>query len=158
MRIWLVTMAGLLGGPLPCVAQVPATAPDSVPVWFGHDSSWTQGRRCSGILKHVLGVYFYVGTSRRARQEAVDLVQGVVVGGIRLSDGDGAYYLRLPAGETMTQLDSISAVLMRLPQVESAFPNLCASLGDRHPTRDMGSPGVPPNKRMQPTAPQVKGT
>jgi hypothetical protein len=129
MRAWGMVVGGLVGAPIYASAQVPVRPPDSLPAWFKDDSSWTHGHQCAGTLKRVLGVYFRDGTSQQARQEAVASVRAIVVGGLPLSDGDGAYYLRLPIGDTEKDLEAPAAELGRLPQVEMVFPELCASLG-----------------------------
>jgi hypothetical protein len=101
------------------VDLVPAVPPDSVPGWFGDDSSFAESGR--GFLRGVLDVSFKPGTTTSAKQEAVDSVSGTVVGGV-VGDSawEGAYYVRVTDDGSGTQLRAAAAKLRSLPQVLSA--------------------------------------
>jgi hypothetical protein len=72
----------------------PAGAPDSTPVWFSHDTSYTNGGR--GFLRGVIGVSFKAGTTPSQKNAAIASVGGAVIGGRGGDSGwDGVYYLRI---------------------------------------------------------------
>jgi hypothetical protein len=97
---------------------VPAQPPATTPIGMYKDSSFLHG----GALREVLAVIFRENTTQAQRQEAVDAVGGIVIGGTRLHTGDGYYYLRIPSAVTEDALRAVAAQLMKLPQVEGAAP------------------------------------
>jgi len=73
------------------------------------------------VVRSMLKVLFKGGETQAARQQAVDLISGVVVGGFRLNDTDGEYFVRIP-GPTYADIVAAVRKLDTLPQVEGAFP------------------------------------
>jgi hypothetical protein len=103
----------------PARAVVPPIPPDSMPGWLFDDTNAVAGPY--RISKNVLEVAFVRGTPRAARQAAVDLVGGEVVGGARLfSDGEGVYLVRVPSDSAATGVYTAVARLDSLPQVDFA--------------------------------------
>lgn len=105
--------------PLGVDDSIPSIAPDTVPAWFHHDSSYTTGE--PSHLKHVLGVVFDASADQAARQAAVDSVRGRVVGGWRLSPvREGIYAVEVVDGGRVTRLYDLMQRLQAFPQVKSA--------------------------------------
>ena len=71
------------------IVSVPATAPDTVPAWVHHDSSYTDSGR--GLLKRAISVRFKSSATQRQRQSGIDQVGGLVVGGYSHPSGEGVY-------------------------------------------------------------------
>lgn len=97
-------------------AVVGMQPPDSVPHWVYADSNFRAGRFARGVVV----VIFWPTATQAQRQQAIDLVGGVVIGGRRLSSGDGYYYLFIPDDGSGKQLDTAVARLRALPQVQGA--------------------------------------
>ncbi len=126
-----LTLSGCAHQPSPASAApriadgappVPATAPHYMP-----DSLFTAlgtvRRDSADVLKMVrsiVKVAFKDGAAQRERQQAIDSIGGLVVGGFRL-DTDGEYFVRIP-GSTYADIQAAVAKLKALPQVEYAFP------------------------------------
>jgi hypothetical protein len=68
----------------------------------------------------VIHIIFKVGTSQAQRQQAVDQVGGVVVGGIPLTGGDGYYDVAIPDSGQGVQLQAAVTSLLSLIQVDGA--------------------------------------
>jgi hypothetical protein len=102
-------------------ARVPALPPDSIPAWVYDDSSSVvMEGPCGRELKQVLVVWFRDNTSQSQRQQALDQVQGTVIGGIAVFDGDGYYYVRIPGQGTAAERARAALALRAMPQVEMA--------------------------------------
>ena len=102
--------------PVPAVAR--QYIPDSLLLALG-----TVRRDSSATIKLVRGIVkvtFRDGTAQSARQQAIDSIAGVVVGGFRL-DTDGEYFVRIP-GSTYDDIQAAVRRLRALPQVEFAYP------------------------------------
>ena len=102
--------------PVPAVAR--QYIPDSLLLALG-----TVRRDSSATIKLVRGIVkvtFRDGTAQSARQQAIDSIAGVVVGGFRL-DTDGEYVVRIP-GSTYDDIQAAVRRLRALPQVEFAYP------------------------------------
>lgn|SRR6185312_5032067 len=72
------------------------------------------------MLRSIVKVLFKHGAAQRERQQAIDAVSGVVVGGYRITD-DGEYYVRIP-GLTADDIEVAIRKLQPLPQVYFAGP------------------------------------
>jgi len=72
------------------------------------------------MVRSIVKVMFKDGATQRERQQAIDAVSGVVVGGARVAD-DGDYYVRIP-GLTADDIQVAVRKLQVLPQVELAVP------------------------------------
>jgi hypothetical protein len=78
----------------------------------------------TGIFpRNVLWLWFHDGTAQELRQEAIDEVCGVVIGGQRYYDS-GIYILRIPDDGTDDPLFAAIARLRALQQVQDATPDL----------------------------------
>jgi hypothetical protein len=76
------------------------------------------------FVKNIIVVGFVYGATQTQRQEAVESVRGVVVGGNRIAlNGDGFYLIRL---RTVTAAGILEAQrkLEALPQVDMAEPEV----------------------------------
>ncbi len=90
------------------------------------------------VVRSMLKVLFKGGVAQRERQQAIDLVGGIVVGGFRFPDGDGDYYVQIP-GPTYRDIQAAIRKLEVLPQIVIAAPFLLGGrLDDEHvrPQRD----------------------
>lgn len=85
------------------LSSVPAQAPDTLPAWTLHDSSYA-----GNYLKRVLTISFRSTASQADRQGVIAAINGVVIGGFRPPSGEGVYYIRLPGNPTIEALDSIA--------------------------------------------------
>ncbi len=108
--------ANSAGGP-----PVPLQPPDTVPAWFHDDTSYANGG--NGNLKRVVSVLFRVGATQAERQAAIDATGGVIIGGKRLSSGDGVYDLLISDDGSGTQMRQALQTLKSFSQVETAFLN-----------------------------------
>lgn len=104
---------------------VPATAPDSVPSDLEDSTKWVSGEPnyAGTIVRDILVLVFRPGTSQAERQFAVDQVNGTVVGGHAVPNGEGVYLIRVPTDSTLAPLFQAIATLRRLPQVSIAMPD-----------------------------------
>lgn len=111
----------------PAILNVTALPPDTTPAWFDDDSSWVRGGMLpDGFLKNIVSVLFEPGTTLPSKQVAVALVGARPVGGLRLSAGDGYYYLLIKDDGTGAQLRAAASELAALSQVEVAALQLRA--------------------------------
>jgi hypothetical protein len=111
----------------PAMLNVTALPPDTTPAWFDDDTSWVRGGTLpDGFLKSIVSVLFEPGTTLASKQVAVALVGARPVGGLRLSAGDGYYYLLIKDDGTGAQLRAAASVLATLSHVEVAALQLRA--------------------------------
>ena len=95
---------------------VPAVAPDTVPAWFGHDSSYS-----NVFLKHIIAVRFDATATTADRRHAIESVCGRVVGGWRMAGGrEGFYAVQVPDGGDERRLDELVERIQAQPGVTSA--------------------------------------
>jgi hypothetical protein len=73
--------------------------------------------------RNIVLVGFKWQASRQQKQEAIDAINGVVVGGTPISPG-GVYYVRIPDDGTSRPLFRAIKKLRSLPQVKLASPDL----------------------------------
>lgn len=113
------------------VFTVPVAAPDQVPLEELEDSRApdnivTNDPRIPGrLVRNKLWLLFRDSASAEQRQAAVDLVQGVVVGGRRIGPSP-YYYLRIPANPDSGggPLAAVIRTLAALPQVQHVMPDV----------------------------------
>lgn len=112
--------------PAPRIAEwahaVPAVAPDTFPssLFFELGVVRRDSASAYSMIRSIVKVLFKLGAPQRERQQAIDRIGGVVVGGFRITD-DGDYYV-LIAGRTYVDIQAAIRTLDALPQVEGAFP------------------------------------
>ena len=101
---------------------VPPRAPDYEPEDMYADSAiiadteWISGP----FLRNVIGVAFMPGATQAERQAAIDLIGGVVIGGMAYAD-DGEYYVRIAGDYTGEAVVKATELLGSLPQVYAAW-------------------------------------
>lgn len=79
--------------------------------------------------RDMLWVWFQDAASRQERQAAIDLIDGIVVGGKPIRAG-GVYYVRIHADSTTRPLRRAMATLKSLPQVRTVSVDLSLIVGD----------------------------
>ena len=138
----LLVLAPLLVAPPPwCHAQQPTRVPRPekalVPNWppdYVPDSIWdavhapknmeqSAPEWATPFPRNIVLVGFRDHATHQQKQEAIDAINGVVVGGIPISKG-GAYYVRIPDDGTSRPLFRAIKKLRSFPQVELATPEL----------------------------------
>jgi hypothetical protein len=72
------------------------------------------------LVRSLVQILFKAAAPQRERQQAIDLIGGLVVGGFRITD-DGEYFVRIP-GSTYDDIQAAVRKLRALPQVEHASP------------------------------------
>ncbi|MGH7563001.1 MAG: S8 family peptidase [Gemmatimonadota bacterium] len=104
-------------------AVVPLQAPNSVPEGFYDESNRMHESPCiSGeYLKDIVVVRFRPEATQLQRQQAVDQVNGEVVGGIRSTTLEGSYYVQLPTDDTGQNVCDAKYYLRTLPYVGYAI-------------------------------------
>jgi hypothetical protein len=115
------------------VFTVPAQAPDHVPLDEVEDSRLpgnivTNDPRIPGrVVRNKLWLLFRDRATPEQRQAAIDVVQGVVIGGRRVGPSP-YYYLRIPANPDSAGGPLAAAIrtLAVLPQVQHVMPDLVA--------------------------------
>lgn len=132
-----VSMSILLSTDFPAEQNVTALPPATKPAWFNDDSSWA-GPHHDDYLKRVITLWFKEGTTLQDRQLAVAYVNGTIVGGGRLSSGDGVYYVQVADDGSGTQLGVAVARLKGLSQVEAAAPTFGGTPGYLKPSDGAG--------------------
>jgi Subtilase family len=107
---------------LPSEAQVPGTPPDTVPRWI-----YSSGNVISGypniagrIAKDIVVVLFKPYTTQPKRLAAINAINGTVIGGRRVYNGDGFYYVQVPGDGTSGPAYRAVETLLTLPQVQLA--------------------------------------
>lgn len=109
-------------------ATVPAVAPDSTPsaVWASIHASGnlvqSDPRWAGPFPRNVLSVQFRGGTTQALRQSAIDLISGTVIGGTRIGQDEGYYYVQIVDDGTANPLFNAIATLSALPSVLEASP------------------------------------
>ncbi|MBA4160029.1 MAG: S8 family serine peptidase, partial [Gemmatimonadetes bacterium] len=98
---------------------VPAQAPDTLPPGLYNESNIRRNSACitGPVLKDIIVLAFRPGTPQEQRQAAVDLVQGEVIGGLRPTDLEGQYFIRIEDDGTGERLCQAIGQLEALPQV-----------------------------------------
>lgn len=110
--------------------QVPASAPDSVPtaVWQAMHAPENMSPPTAdwGIPfpRNILVIQFKSGATQSERQSAVDAVGGSVIGGSRIGEDEGYYYVQILDDGTSAPLFAAIAQLKTLPQVKDVGPEL----------------------------------
>ncbi|HEX6943960.1 MAG TPA: hypothetical protein VF128_13605 [Gemmatimonadaceae bacterium] len=108
-------------GLLTSVTQVPAVAPDTAPAGFLDEANLVSDARSPNrFVRDVVVVLFRVGTNQAARTDAITSVSGEVIGGIRMNDVDGLYYVRLAADPTNNRVFEAIRILQGHPAVAAA--------------------------------------
>lgn len=122
IAVWTTGAAARESSPQ-CLSAIPATPPDSIPRWVYAPRNAVKGTWITGTYaRDVLVVYFLPGTDERARAEAICAVEGEVIGGMRYSEADGAYFIRIPPDPSQERLRRAMDILNALPQVSDAGP------------------------------------
>ena len=97
------------------VHLVPETPGGGVPAWVFDDSAQIPG---SGrVSKNTIWVAFKAGTSQKAKQAAIDSIQGIVIGG---RTGTAEYLVKIPTNGTRAQLRAAIQKISSLPGVLAA--------------------------------------
>lgn len=158
----LIQVAGLITAQSQeATPQVPPAAPDSLPAGLYDESNVRFGSACvtGPMLRGIVVVIFQQGATQAERQEAVDLVNGVVIGGVHaVEELEGSYYVRVeddPDGQILC--DAVEA-LNALPQVLFAGEELFGFPDQRKPD-DGGLRGgtPPPMSRSRPSRRTPRG-
>ncbi len=112
-------------GPI-MMSVVPMEAPDSMPDSLLAPSRWVaNSARISGqFARDLVLVRFTDGATQMQRQDAIDLINGTIAGGLPFVGMEGVYYVQLPADSTNEAVFSAIATLQGLSQVEDALPEL----------------------------------
>lgn len=115
--------------------RVPAQAPDTVPAGVFVASNLRGGSACvSGPqLRGIVLLVFRAEATQAERQEAVDLVEGEVIGGRRPLAPEGEYVVRVEDDEDGEILCQAIETLNALPQVDYARMEIPLSLFYRTP-------------------------
>jgi len=120
---------------------VPALPPDSIPmaVWKEiHDPRNMEPSApewAAPFARNLILLTFREDASQAQRQQAVDAVGGVVIGGTPAGRG-GFYYVRIKDDGTSRPLFRATAQLRAMPQVDLASPDLPSfKLGDLRRSR-----------------------
>jgi hypothetical protein len=104
---------------------VPAVAPDSLPESIYRNRIENPSWISSPILRGIVVIEFRAGATQAERQEAVDLVDGEVIGGYRFAgETDGWYYVRVAEDDSGESVRRAIEILGNLPQVEVAGPEM----------------------------------
>lgn len=116
-------LSAIVALPAPSSPQVPPEAPDTVPDWLYSAENTRLGSACitGHMLRAIVVVTFEEGTPLAKKQEAVDRVDGRVVGGLRPRDDlEGYYYVRVDDDPEGRSLCEAVEALDALPQVALA--------------------------------------
>lgn len=111
-------------------AAVPAVAPDSIPRALMDSLGTIPTFYGDTVWRDMLEVVFAPSATQTQRQSAISSVSGVVVGGVRWFQGDGSYYVRIPASGSYDQLLRASEALKSYSFVELAGPIFRGPLKD----------------------------
>jgi hypothetical protein len=113
-------------------AAVPSTAPDSVPkaVWDSLRAPTNVLVNPPGyagsIIRNALLVTFKSSASQAERQAAIDLVAGVVLGGVALGAPEHMYLVRIPY--VLSAGDSVSGPVLRAAAALRGLPTVQKAL------------------------------
>lgn len=112
---------------------VPPIAPDYLPDSLFAALGIVRGQSDTAMfmVRSIVKVAFKDGTVQRERQQAVDAVKGVVVGGARVAD-DGEYFVRI-SGSTAGDIQAAVRKLQALSQVDLAVPMFVGPRGALRP-------------------------
>ena len=110
------------------VSTVPPAAPDSIraALWdsLTQSSNLIFNGPAGKFIRDLLSVKFKPTATPAARQHAIALVKGTVVGGFRLANPEHFYYVRIPYNVAGDSIDGpvlrATHVLEALPSIESA--------------------------------------
>lgn len=118
-------------GPRVGHAVVPLQAPDHQPQWISDQSNWVKNLRhiSSRFVKDIVVVRFRAGASQAERQQAIDRIDGTVIGGMPFVSIEGVYYVRIPPDSTNENVFKAIGVLNSLPQIQNALPYLITDDG-----------------------------
>lgn len=95
---------------------VPAVAPDTVPAWFGHDTSYS-----NVFLKHIIAVRFDSTATTADRRRAIESVCGRVVGGWHLAGpSEDIYAVQVADDGDQVRLADLVRRIQTQPKVVSA--------------------------------------
>jgi hypothetical protein len=118
---------GVIGRPTltGCAAfevRIDTLPPTSQPAWVLSDSNYAPPATGLplGFARNVIHIIFKTGTSQALRQQAIDQVRGVVIGGIPLIGGDGYYDVAIPDTGQGVQLQAAITSLLLMSQVDGA--------------------------------------
>ena len=102
-------------------APVPAIAPDTLPPGVINSLPNVTDGANRTIKSQLVLVQFREGTAQPLREAAVNAVSGQVIGGIRVPNGEGLYYLRITTASTASALHAAASLLHALPQVAVVY-------------------------------------
>lgn len=116
---------------------VPPAPPDSISVTITRvsyaDSNLVTVPGLSGRFpRDIIWVTFQDDTPQSVRQQTIDLIRGIVVGGIPLTPG-GIYVLRIRHDGTGQSVADAIAALDTLPQIRLVTPDLNNELSPTSP-------------------------
>lgn len=111
--------------------RVPDHPPDSLPQWIHADTNVVDGGKViSGpIAKHIVVIAFDSAASPSQRVAAVASIGGTVVGGIRMYDLEGFYYIGVPQASTPAQVIAAVEKANVMPGVTFAAPDMLGEAG-----------------------------
>ena len=99
---------------------VSANPPDTLPAWFGHDSSWA-----NQFLKHIIAVRFDSSATIADRRRAIEAVCGRVVGGWRhVRPGFAVHAVQVADGGDEQRLFELIEWMRVQPGVLAAMPEM----------------------------------
>ena len=106
--------------------RVPAHPPDSLPQWIHADTNVIDGGKviAGPIAKRIVIIAFDSSASPSQRVTAVASIGGTVVGGIRMYDLEGFYYIRVPDAVTPAQVIAAVEKANAMPGVTFAAPEM----------------------------------
>lgn len=110
--------------------RVPAQAPDTVPAGLFDESNIRGTSACvtGPLVRGIVVLTFREGATQAERQEAIDGIQGEVIGGRHRGSGEGYYYVRVEDDEDGQVLCQAFEHLNALPQVRRARAELLLGL------------------------------
>lgn len=114
---------------------VPAVAPDSIPQWVTAEANIVSdpARAPVRYAADVIWVEFHPTATQQQRQDAVDAVDGEVIGGLNSGEGEGQYLIRLRARGEFDPLARAVDFLSALPQVNVAMYHILIARKYRMP-------------------------
>ena len=118
-------------GPRVGHAVVPLHAPDHQPGWISDQTNWVRNVRhvSSRFVKDIVVLRFRAGTSQVDRQQAIDRIDGTVIGGMPFVGMEGVYYVKIPSDSTNENVFTAIGVLDSMPQIQNALPYLITDDG-----------------------------